>query len=305
MKKNNLIMVLIIAFSAVVFIVPAVRISSVLAAEKEKKSKSGNKKYELKYSMPKGTRFLISGITENSIDNEIQDTKINSVIKREYEYSFEVISINDEGNMEMEVVYKKMNRNEQNPQGNVDTDYSKLLSKKVKIALASNGEVSGFEGFENLPVVALPMQGENDADDYKRFIEVLFPAMPDNPVSIGENWSFEKTRKRETGENHVVNITTNYTYNFVEETMIDGIECLKIKVEMLSTDKGEQVQGGMVGILDIEEEGKRTIFFAYKKGMILKIEGSSIEDGNVVVKDMGVTVLISAEASFTRTVKFE
>ena len=197
-----------------------------------------------------------------------------------------------------------MNRNEQNPQGNADTDFSKLLGKKVKISLSSNGEVSECKGFEELPVIAMPMQGEDDAEDYKRFIEVLFPAMPDYPVSIGENWSFEKTRKRETGEKSVVNITTNYTYNFVEETVIDGIECLKIDVEMLSTEKGEQVQGGMVGILDIEEEGKRTIFFAYKKGMILRIEGSSTEEGNVVVKDMGVTVLVSAEASFSRTVKF-
>ena len=107
MKKNNLIMILIITFLAVVFIVAAVRTSSAFANEKEKKSKNQNKKYELKYSLSKGTKFLISGNTENSISNEVQDTQISGVIKREYEYAFEVISVKNSGDMELEVEYKK------------------------------------------------------------------------------------------------------------------------------------------------------------------------------------------------------
>ena len=54
------------------------------------------------------------------------------------------------------------------------------------VYMSSTGEVSGFKGFENLPIIEIThQQSALNKDSYINEVKQLFPTLPENPIGPG------------------------------------------------------------------------------------------------------------------------
>ncbi|MFC1724714.1 DUF6263 family protein [candidate division KSB1 bacterium] len=287
MKKHFFVFLLIFVFSTFLF-----------ASEPPDDLNKNVKKNELKYNLAKGVKFTFSTVSNTDGSQEAGGQEQTFTTKGEHEYSFEVLSVDDSGNMNLEMEYKKRYTETPTPEGPKADEHPDFIGKKVKFVLSPEGELSGFTGFEELPG-GMDKNGEVNEkkfESYIRGIINLFPKTPGKPVDIGETWNYEYKRKKVTGENKVIDVAINYTYKLVEET--------NIEVTYKRSEKGEEARYGMVGNVEMEGEGTQTIMFDQDKGMFLSLKGTSTEEGTVEIPSMSMVISVANENTYSRTVKF-
>ncbi len=101
-------------------------------------------------------------------------------------------------------------------------------------------------------------------------------------------------------------IQKNGTYwkyvSVLEETEIDGYDCLKIKIQRDIKESGVSEQSGVEIEKELEGGGESIIYFAYKEGMILKVEDLTALEGVIRAGDQ--TIPTSTESSKKTVVSF-
>jgi len=249
--------------------------------------------YDLKYKLQKGAKFTV---TVSSATETIQEVQGNEMIingTTNSETNFEVLLSDNNSGLTMELEYVKRLSESDSPMGASSTDFSELIGKKVKYILSSKGEASGFEGFENLPVIETPNGQTIEKDRYIASLKNLFPKLSDTPVKIGGTWthSEEDSRPMEGGS---ITITTDFTCTLLEETTIENIECLKIERKTVQNIKGTFEQMGNEIALEQKGEGSDIIYFAHKTGMILSGEGTTTTEGFAEIVAMEMSIPMSS-----------
>ena len=193
---------------------------------------------------------------------------------------FSVLKIDNDGNIELEVEYKNLTFNLGHPKGPLKTDFSPLVGHKVRFSISATGKAFGFEGFEDLPPINRDLLGLMTKEDHIKPFTKLFPFMPASPKNVGESWteivSFENDDEIEQN---------NFAYTILEETKVDGYNCLKIKATREITNSGVTVQNGTEIERELEGEGESIIYFAYEEGMVLKIEEATALEGTIRAGD--------------------
>ena len=111
-----------------------------------------------------------------------------------------------------------------------------------------------FTGVEDWPVFKQASTGSTvTTDRYPRWIDEIFAALPEKEVDINETWNNEKKYG---------NLLFKNTYRILEETVREGIECLKIEVKSNIIHK--------TGSMDTREENRINIlYFDHNNGMFL------------------------------------
>lgn len=265
---------------------------------------AGQKLYELKYQMAKGTKFTMKSAGEaNSITDQM-GTEMIADIYGDAEDIYVVLSADNGGGLTMELEFGKRSQNVDSTAGSDSTDFSELLGKKVKFILLPNGKVEGFEGFESLPEIMTSTGDEMTTETYILGMKTTFPLLPDKPVKFGDSWTDSQIMDIPQGSS-VLRSENNYTYTLIEETEKDGFDCLKIEMKEVSRLSGDFEQGGMP--LSIEREGTSsgTYYFAYKEGMFISSDSESLAEGLIIVPSAGLELPQTISSKGTVTVQFE
>ncbi|NIO02172.1 MAG: hypothetical protein GTO42_08525 [Candidatus Latescibacteria bacterium] len=235
-------------------------------------------KYKLQYKMDKGMKFdmkisLKHRNQRNIMGNELITNSVDMI-----EYGFDVVSAGVDG-LELELEYKGRARDTDDSMSRVGTDFSPLIGKKVRMFLSSKGELSGFEKFEHLPVIEIPdQQSSLTKDHYIIEIKNIFPELPDGHIGLGESWSYSRQYDAPVQEGNVT-VRLHVTYTLLEETRRNGHDCLKIAGKYAIDIAGGLIAGGMDLALTLKGEGSEVVYFAWKKGMLLGIESTSVVEG--------------------------
>ncbi|MFC1725800.1 hypothetical protein ACFL4T_09245 [candidate division KSB1 bacterium] len=236
--------------------------------------------FNLTYRQDAGSKFLIdySSHMEQTLDM-MGNEQVTSV-KSNAEYQVNTSAFDKEKGTDLDILYNKFTSEFESAGGTMSTDFSGVIGKKANLVLSFNGVTSGFKGFDVLPVIDLPTGEKNGEREYVFNIRYLFPLLPEIPVKFGDTWQSVQKIEIPLGSGGL-NLTLNYTYKLIEETNIDGIECLRIEGTFKQTGEGEGDSPQGQFTIEGEGEGKDVLYFAYKKGMFLKYETNSVFEGNV------------------------
>jgi hypothetical protein len=267
-------------------------------------SMGGPKKYNLKYDLPEGSTFAMKISRDDHFVRNVMGNEAVMDMKDVIEYGFEVKSSSKEG-LTLELEYKSRSHQTDNPQFQTDIDFSSLVGNKAGFDMSSRGELSGFTGFEKLPVIRIADQEASLGEtQYVNEIRQIFPILPDGPVGIGETWSYKHVSDEPT-EGGQVRITVDSNYTLLEEAEKDGVDCMKISAKYTVNADGKVSSGGMDFTVKGGGEGNDILYFGHKKGMFLNSEGSLVIEAIAENNDLGISVPVKHEYKTTVDVSLD
>ena len=265
---------------------------------------SGEKIYELKYQLDKGTKFTMMSTGDvNSVMDQM-GTEVLTDIYGEAEDIFVVLSSDKEKGIVMEYEFGERSQDIDSAAGSDSTDFSELVGKKVKFVLLPNGKVEGYEGFDSLPVITTATGDDLNEETYVLGVKTTFPLLPDNPIKIGDSWADNQDLDIPSGGS-ILNSENAFTYTLIEEVEKDGFDCLKIEMKGVSKLSGNFEQSGMELFIDRETTTTGTIYFAYKEGMFVYSDAESIGEGIIDVPAAGIQIPQTLSSKGVVTVKIE
>ena len=218
-----------------------------------------SKKFELKYQMKKGKEFTFFSLGYgNKYAKTNSSLTFISSRERELIQDWEVLSSNENYTV-FELEYNKLEFIDTDKEKNITkTNFSPVIGKKVRLTISSNGKMSNFKGFNNLPSVSFP-NGEMDSSLYRAELTHMFPILPSKPVKIGDTWSRE---------------AWGFTieYKLISEIEFNGYDCVRIFAQIKpgkTTFERKDQNGNEYNINMIGGGYSDIYYFAYKEGMIL------------------------------------
>lgn len=279
MKKTLLSISLLLLVLAAMF-------SLSTAAEK---ASAAEKLYELKYQLKPGTKFVMvsTGTTESVTDQ--MGTEVVANIESEGTDTYVVLSSDKEKGMSLELEMGERTQDISSDMGSASADFSELVGKKVKFVLLSDGEVEGFEGFDELPEVTTASGDVLTKDLYILGVKGSFAKLPDKPVKFGDTWSDVQGEDVPLGGG-TLRSDNETVYTLVEEVEKDGYACLKIEFTDKSKLSGDFEQQGQLLTLDRETTTKGNLYFAYEIGMFVLYETEAKAEGIIFVPSAGIEI---------------
>ena len=146
--------------------------------------------------------------------------------------------------------------------------------------------------------------GQNiDKDAYIKTIKNLFKKMPDKPVKRGSTFAYSQESEIPMSGGGLV-VTTDYNYKFLEEIKKDGFDCIKIEVKITQKTEGEFEQRGNKITMSEIGQGSSSLYFAYKKGMLISGEETITSEGTAELDAMGLSIPISRTVKSSFNVTF-
>jgi len=247
------------------------------------------KKYTLAYQMDKGASFTLEVARKHRNQRNVMgnDMVTNSEDLRAYRFK---VKSSDKDGMTLAIEYKERTHESDDPQVQTGPDFSELTGKTAGMFLSRLGEPAAFKGFDELPVIPIPEQQDRlDESRYVSEVRDLFPYLPENPVSPGDSWSRTVEHEERAGD-AALPVVIEYTYTLIEETKIDGHDCVKIESEYTVKISGAIDAGGLELELNLAGNGEEIIYFAWKKGMLLSADSQSVIEGSADNEAMGMSI---------------
>jgi len=169
-------------------------------------------------------------------------------------------------------------------QGDFSPDLSQVLGKSFDMILSPLGKEVDLSSAESLTYMG--QAGENTL---KSSFSSIFPDLAEKPVKIGDTWISKDDSKEKSGnlEIHTV-IESVHTLEGFE--VVNGYECAKISSQSKGTIEGEGEQGGMDMSFEGDVEGNSGWYFAYKKGIFVKMTSESVTDFDIVIISQNMTI---------------
>jgi hypothetical protein len=226
--------------------------------------------YVLKYEMPVGTRFVITGRNFFERETVLPDGGLTgNTIEHTFEGSFEIEEAQGLG---LKMVFQKLACEKNNPGGTFLDSFDSLTGYEVGFTLSPEGELSGLEDFDNLPEKEVLLR-ISAPDNFVHGAHNAFPHLPDKPVGPGDTWTYKMESVRPFSRGARSLVTSEYTYRFSEVVEKDGIPCVKIEVSFVQTSKVEIDTPRGTTVAEHTGKGRETVYFAYTKGMFLSKQG--------------------------------
>ncbi len=247
------------------------------------------KQYTLAYKMGKGSSFTLEVARKHRNQRNVMgnDRITNSEDLKAYGFT---VQSSDKDGMTLGIEYKERTHDSDDPQIQTGPDFSELVGRTVEMFLSPTGKPSGFKGFDELPEIAMPEQEERlDEWWYINEVRDILPFMPETSVSPGDTWSHTVEHEERAGEG-MLPVVIEYTYRLIEETKIDGHDCVRIDGVYTVKISGSFSVGGLDLELDLSGKGEETIYFAWKKGMLLSAESQSVVSGSAGNEEMGMSI---------------
>lgn len=163
-------------------------------------------------------------------------------------------------------------------EGELSPDLSSVIGKSFDMTLSPLGKELELSGAESIQY-ELPTEGKTSiASDF----QAIFPNLAGRSVKIGDTWTSTDTITEKSESSEVqINLESVHTLKGFET--IDGMECVKITAEVTGTLKGAGEQQGMDFAIEGEMKGTDTWYFAYKKGIFVKMISTGVVESSIEV----------------------
>jgi hypothetical protein len=260
---------------------------------------AGERKYKLEYKLKKGTEFELTNTTENKSMREMMGNEIKATTTDVIVYGAKVTQAKG-GIATVEVTYKDRTHETDDPQVQLEADFSSLLGKTAKFAMTLRGELSEFTGFDALPELEISGGQAHEENQYINELKELFIQLPKDKIAAGETWSYTEEFDEPVSGGEV-KVVVDYTYTLAEVAEKDGHKCLKLTGEHTTKVTGAGMEQGMEYVIKLEGKESETAWFAFKKGMLLETETVSFLEGSVVAEDVGFEMPMRHDYTSKRT----
>lgn len=286
MKKNIMSGALLLLFFTLFF--------HCSSGEKIKRTEDTGAGIDLKYSLRKGDKFTFNSTAETIEGVESGGMTNETTTNTKFEYGFEVVSVDNSGNVNLEMQFQNMELTMSNPMGGFTADLSPLAGKKIKFTITPAGETLNFEGIEDLPDVEFNPQRPTTRDNYINILKGIFPRLADNRVQIGTPWEVK------TEVTSPVTVKVNTKFKIIEEVEKEGVKCYQIEGKTKSEMNGN-VENPQAGTMYIEAlgEGNQTIHFAKEKNMFIDQESSANMTGTLEVMGSKLPYYLKSKSKTT------
>ena len=262
------------------------------------------KSYKLEYRMDKGAELTMNKVLEHRNQREFMGNEMVNISTDRLQYHFKVLS-SDRTGMTLEMTYGERSHETDDKQFLQPLDFSSLVGSKTSFSISNRGAVSNFKGFDVLPEIAIPdEQTTLDAARYILDIKQTFPELPQDPLGRGESWSYTQSYT-DPVENGEISVTVKVDYTLADKTVIDGTDCLIFEGNYTYTVEGQLSTGGMDLTVSLEGGGTDTVYFAWKKGMVLKSGGNLSITGQAENTELGVKIPMQHDFKNSLDVEFQ
>lgn len=235
----------------------------------------------LNYRLASGQTWAYHTTTKQSTNMEMMGQPIDIETDILFNYSLKGIGSDEQKNLLAEVSIDTANITADSPQGKQTFDLSPLIGKNFGLTLSPMGEELQYSGIDSLPEIDFGQMSGGKRNARSFFLNP-FPNLPQNPIKIGETWTVIDERTMPQGSMEIT-VKTEST-NIIEKLeFVDSMECLKINIQSTGTLDGAGQQMGMDMIFEGDLESTATMYFAYKKGIFVKLTSEQFAEATIAV----------------------
>ncbi len=275
----------------------SILILSILIGCAAKKSFWGNPKTGLilMYQLSPDQVCKYNTTTEQNQTMEMMNQSMESEANTLMNYSLKETGFDTAENYITKITIDTISMNAKGPGGERTFDLSSLMGKSVKFVVSPKGKQIELSNPDSVKINLGPMAGgEQDAKSFFQDIDIL-PELPQNPIKIGESWTSEKNEKQPRSGMEI-NIDSKTTSTLKGFENIEGTDCLKIVSQITGTIDGSGEQMGRQMDIEGDIDGSSTWYFAYKKGVFVKLTSNqSIESTITVSGQANMTIPMTLE----------
>ncbi len=247
----------------------------------------------LQYRMP-ADQILKYNISEEMNQNiEVQGQSID--VEANSKTAFSVKSKGQKGgNHQLGITIDSMSINIISLEGELSPDLSSVIGKSFDMTLSPLGKELELSGAESIQY-EIPSEGKTSiSSDF----QAIFPNLAGRSVKIGDTWTSTDTVIEKTDSSEMqFDLESVHTLEGFET--VDGMECAKITAEVTGTLAGTGEQQGMELVFEGEIKGTDTWYFAYKKGIFVKMISTAAAEGIIEVvgvQDMTIPMIQEVRA---------
>ncbi len=248
----------------------------------------------LRYQLKPNQTWTFHASTKHNSTMEMMGQSMDTESNSTSQYTVKGIGQDDQKNLLTEITVDTMSYISQSPRGEHKHNLSPLIGKSFGLTLSPLGEEIEFSNTDSLYVdLGMPGGGRRNIET---FFRNPFPNLPPNPVKIGNTWTIQdEDTVPQSGLEIAVNTEGINTLERLET--VDGIECLKIQSHIVATLDGAGQQMGAEVAFEGDLEGTTTWYFAYKKGVYVKLTSDTFMEGTAVVSGQTtMTIPMTQEA---------
>ncbi|NOR53314.1 MAG: hypothetical protein GQ536_04430 [Candidatus Aminicenantes bacterium] len=239
----------------------------------------------LQYRMPVDQILKYHSSEEMNQIIEVMGQTIDVEVNSKTAFSVKAKGLKED-NHQLGITIDSMSISVVSSEGELSPDLSSVIGKSFDMILSPLGKELELSGAESIQY-DLPSEGKTSiASDF----QAIFPNLAGRSVKIGETWTSTDTIT-EKSESSEIQINTESVHTLQGFETVDGMECVKITAEVTGTLKGAGEQQGMDLAFEGEIKGTDTWYFAYKKGIFVKMISTAFAEGSIEVsgpQDMSI-----------------
>lgn len=237
----------------------------------------------LQYRMPENLALKYQSSTEMTQTMDVMGQTIDVDI--DSSGAFTVKSKGQkENNHQLTVTIDLMKIFIASPQDEIIPDMSTVNGKSFEMILSPLGKELELIGAD-----AIQYESPDGTKNISADFQDTFPDLADKPVKIGDKWPFDSTitDTYSTGESKLHFEGMNTLEGFEN---VNGMECVKISVDVTGTSEGKGEAQGMEVVSVGEIVGKSTWYFAYKEGIFVKMITEGTAEGTITVSAQNLEI---------------
>lgn len=229
----------------------------------------------LQYWMPENQVLKYQTSAKQTQIIEVMGQSVEVETEKTIEFSVKSKGLK-ENNLQLEVTIDSMSIKITSPQGDLSPDMSTVIGKSFDMTLSILGKEMDLSGADSIKHDLGPGGKQSISADF----QAIFPNLAGRPVKIGDTWTTKDTitEKSDNGEVRINLESVNTLEGF--ET-VNGLECVKITAEVTGTLDGEGYEQGMDLTFKGEIKGTDTWYFAYMKGIFVKMITDVSTEGTI------------------------
>ena len=180
------------------------------------------------------------------------------------------------------------------PQGEIEADTENVVGESFDMTLSRLGVEGGLPDPDVLEYTVGPQGPKSVITGFS----VIFPDLPEGPITIGDTWPTTVEVSEQSDEGDVV-ITVHAVNTLEGFETVEGLECAKIAAVLTGTIEGDGIQQGAEWTMQSDMDGSGTWYFAYKEGTLVRDVTEGTADGTIVVNGPSgeMTIPVSREYS--------
>ncbi len=251
--------------------------------------------YRLEYRMQKGQPMQYDLVSEFVSTMEVMGQKINVESDSRNLFTLTPAGLN-QGNYRFNVKIDTAYIHIESPRGRMEPDMSAVVGAGFIFELSSKGQEVDCSGAKDLKYSMGEYEELSLFSDFKTF----FPDLPAEGIKPGGTWSNQDTLVEEGSSGFLEFITTNdHRVEAVEP--FDGHDCLRIRTTYSGSMQGEGDMQGAKTRTEGTIAGEYTWYFAYKKGVLLRISNEGRAESTTVATGHGNEITIPGTRDFRST----